>query len=146
MDEVRTKVLRVFLLAYSQTHLQLCLEISILSNSCNLLQFLLYTVKEKEGKPKKRPNPLPYGLSLRTLKIKYAQKPQWHCTFMNSAWAYTVFYIVSASLYYDILRFAPNFQVYTNYFLLLLILPFQIWGLLFKIENVQIQWKLINYF
>jgi hypothetical protein len=113
LDEVRTKVPRVVLLAYSQTHLQLCLEISILSNSCNLLQFLLYTVKEKEGKPKKRPNPLPYGLRnpYRNLKSEnsqdYAQKPQRNCKFMNSASAYTIFYIVSASVNYDILRFSP---------------------------------------
>jgi hypothetical protein len=37
----------------------------------------MFTVKEKEGKPERKPNPLPYGLrihtetsSLRTLKIR----------------------------------------------------------------------------
>jgi hypothetical protein len=51
LDEIQTKVFRVFLLAiHSQLYtLQLCLEISVSSNSRNLLQFLelLYTVKEK---------------------------------------------------------------------------------------------------
>jgi hypothetical protein len=45
---------------------QLCLEISISSNSCNLFQFfivqLLYIVKETEGKPDRKPHTLPYGL------------------------------------------------------------------------------------
>jgi hypothetical protein len=38
-EEIQTKVLKVFLLCYSQSPLQLCLEISISSNSRNLLQF-----------------------------------------------------------------------------------------------------------
>jgi hypothetical protein len=42
LDEIQTKVLRVFLLA-SQSPLQLCLEISIYSYSRNLLQFLLFS-------------------------------------------------------------------------------------------------------
>jgi hypothetical protein len=58
---------------YSQSPLPLCLEISISSNSGNLLQ--LYTVKKKGGKPDRKPHLLPYGLrnpsktsSLRTFK------------------------------------------------------------------------------
>jgi hypothetical protein len=46
--------------------LQLCLEISISSNSRNLLQFLqfsfLYTVKDKGGKPDRKQYSLSYGL------------------------------------------------------------------------------------
>ncbi len=38
MDEIQTQVLRVFLLAIQSHLLQLCLEISISSNSRNLLQ------------------------------------------------------------------------------------------------------------
>ncbi len=64
---------------YTQPPLQLCLEISISSNSRNLLQFLLLqcgycTVKKRGGKPDRKPHPLPYGVrnpetsSLRTLK------------------------------------------------------------------------------
>ncbi len=36
---------------YSQSPLQLCLEISISSNSRNLLQFLQFSAKEKEENP-----------------------------------------------------------------------------------------------
>jgi hypothetical protein len=62
-DEIKIKVVRVFPLCYSHSTLQLCLEISISSNSCNLLCIssnsrnllcistvqLLYTVKGKGG-------------------------------------------------------------------------------------------------
>jgi hypothetical protein len=50
---------------------------------------LLYTEKEKEGKPDRKPHPLPYGLRnpYRNLKSDnsqdYAQKPQRNCTFMS---------------------------------------------------------------
>ncbi len=74
-----------------QSPLQLCLEISISSNSlqAHWVQ-LLYTV-ETGGKPDRKPNPLPYGLrnSDRNLKSEnsqgYAQKPQRNCTGMNLA-------------------------------------------------------------
>jgi hypothetical protein len=53
---------------------------------------ILYTVKEKGGKPDGKPHPLPYGsrIPYRNLKSEnsqdYAQKPQRrNCTFMNSA-------------------------------------------------------------
>ncbi len=52
---------------------------------------LLYTVKEKGGKPDRKPYPLPYGLRnpYRNLKSDNSQdcvqKPQRNCTFMNSA-------------------------------------------------------------
>jgi hypothetical protein len=52
---------------------------------------LLYTAKEKGGKPDRKPYPLLYGLRspCRNLKSEnsqdYAQKPQLNCTFMNSA-------------------------------------------------------------
>ncbi len=39
MDEIQSKVLRVFPPCYSQSSLQLCLEISISSNKHSLLQF-----------------------------------------------------------------------------------------------------------
>ncbi len=56
---------------------------------------LLYTVKEKGGKPDRKPYPLPYGLKnpYRNLKPEnsqdYAQKPQQNWTFMNSASLHT---------------------------------------------------------
>jgi hypothetical protein len=67
----------------SQSHLQLCPEISISSNSHNILHKvkLLDTGKEKGGKPDRKPYPLPYGLRnpYRNLKSEnsqdYAQKP-----------------------------------------------------------------------
>jgi hypothetical protein len=51
---------------------------------------VLYTVKEKGGKPDGKPHPLPYGLINPYRKLKsensqdYAQKPQRNCTLMNS--------------------------------------------------------------
>jgi hypothetical protein len=70
------KSLKSFPPCYSQSPLQLCLENSISSNSHNLLHIssnshnflsistvqLLYAVKEKEGKPERKPYSLPYGL------------------------------------------------------------------------------------
>jgi hypothetical protein len=63
---------------------------------------LLYTVKEKEGKP----YPLPYVLRnpYRNLKSEnsqdYAQKPQRNCTFMNltSGFNSNIFHIVQSSV------------------------------------------------
>ena len=75
---------------YSQASQQLCLEISFSSNSRNLLQFL-QCVKEKGGKPDRKPYPLPYGLRnpYRNLKSEnsqdYVEKPQRNLTFMNLA-------------------------------------------------------------
>ncbi len=74
--------------------LQLCLEIWInffqthATSSVSTVQ-LLYAVKEKGGKPDRKPYSLPYGLRnpYRNLKSEnsqdYAQKPQRNCTFMN---------------------------------------------------------------
>jgi hypothetical protein len=56
-----------------------------------LTQPLIVSVKEKGGKPKRKPALLSYGLSnpYRNLKYEssqdYAQKPQHDCAFMNSA-------------------------------------------------------------
>jgi hypothetical protein len=61
LDKIQTKVLRVFLLTiHSHLYtLQLCLEISISSNSPNLCRISsLYTVKEKGGKLDRKPHPL----------------------------------------------------------------------------------------
>ncbi len=70
MNGIQKKILRVFFLV-----------ILALSGS----------VKEKGGKPDRKPYPLPYGLRnpYRNLKSEnsqdYAQKPQCNCTFMNPA-------------------------------------------------------------
>ncbi len=87
LDKIQTKVFRVFLLV----------------NHCRLYgcawdfyffkitQPLRVSVKEKAGKPDRKPYPLPYGLrnTYKNLKSEnsqdYAQKPQRDCTFMNSA-------------------------------------------------------------
>jgi hypothetical protein len=86
LDEIQTKVLRVFLLAiHRHLYSKPCIDMPFSLNSRNLLQFLygalLYTVKEKGGKPDRISHPLPYGL-------KSIQKPQvWelsrNCKFMN---------------------------------------------------------------
>jgi len=94
LDEIQTKVLRVFLLAI-QSHLySFALRFLFLQTHVTSYSFcsaLLYTVKEKGGKPDRKPHPLPYGLRnpYRNLKSEnsqdYAQKPQRNCKFMNSA-------------------------------------------------------------
>jgi hypothetical protein len=65
LDEIQTKVLRVFLLAI-QSHLYSFalgfLFLQTRTTSYSFYSVLLYTVKEKEGKPDRKPHPLPYGL------------------------------------------------------------------------------------
>jgi hypothetical protein len=86
------KSLKSFPPCFSQSPRQLCREISISSNSRNLLQFshcTLYNVKKKGGQPDRKPYPLPYGLRnpYRNLKSEnsqdYAQKPQQNCMFIS---------------------------------------------------------------
>jgi hypothetical protein len=81
LDEIQTKVLRVFLLAIHRHLYNFALRFGFIF--FKLMQFLtvsavqlMYTVKEKGGKPDRKPYPLLYGLrnpyrtsSLRTLKI-----------------------------------------------------------------------------
>ncbi len=95
MEEIQTKVLRVFLLAI-HNHLY---SFAYRFYFCKLTQplkvsrvQLLYTVKEKRGKLYRKPYSLPYGLrnlyrNLTSEKSQdYTQKPQRSCMFMNSAW------------------------------------------------------------
>jgi hypothetical protein len=90
LDEIQKKV---FPPCNSQSPLQLCLEIFFkLTQPLTVSRVqLLYTVKEKGGKPDRKPYPLPYDLRnpYRNLKSQnsqdYAQKPQRNCRFMNSA-------------------------------------------------------------
>ncbi len=96
-DKIQTIVLKSFPLCYSQSPPQLCLEISVSSNSRNLLQFLQFSfqllwIKDKGGKSDRKPYPLPYGERKNPHKNPksensqhYAQKPQRNCTFMISA-------------------------------------------------------------
>jgi hypothetical protein len=95
LDEIQTKVFRVFLLAI-HSHLysfalrflfffffKLTQPLKIFTDQ------LLYKVKEKGGKIDRKLYPLPYLNLYRNLKSEnsqdYAQKPQRNCTFMNSA-------------------------------------------------------------
>jgi hypothetical protein len=61
------------------------------TTSHSFCSVLLYTVKEKGGKPDRKTHPLPYGFRNPSRNLKsensqdYAQKPQRYCTFMNSA-------------------------------------------------------------
>jgi hypothetical protein len=79
LDVIETKVFRVFLLAIL-SHLCLVISISIkLTQPLTVSKVQLqYTVKEKGGKPVRKPHHLPYGLrnlygtetsSVRALKI-----------------------------------------------------------------------------
>jgi hypothetical protein len=96
LDEIQTKVLRIFLLAI---HIQLYsfalrfISLQAHATSYSFCSVLLYTVKEKGGKPDSipYPSPLVYEIhtetsSLRTFKD--AEKSQRNCTFMNSALAF----------------------------------------------------------
>jgi hypothetical protein len=93
LDEIRTKVLRVFHVAIHRHLYSFAFEISISSNSRNLLRFLQFTefsyravtVKETRGKPDRKPYPLFYGLKNPYSNLKsensqdYPQKPQQNC-------------------------------------------------------------------
>ncbi len=89
--------LKSFPPCYTQSPLQLWREISISSNSSNLLQLLqfsyctVYTVKEKGGKSDRKPCPLPYGLRnpYRNLKSENSQD----CTLMNLACRYNSVFV-----------------------------------------------------
>jgi hypothetical protein len=59
LGRIPDKSLNSFPTWYSESPTQLCIEISISSNSRNLLRYL-YTVKEKGGKTEIKPHPLPY--------------------------------------------------------------------------------------
>jgi hypothetical protein len=94
LDEIQTKVYRVFLLAFLFTCTALPWNFYFYKLTQPLTVStvqLLYTVKEKGGKPDRKPYPRPYGLRNPYRNLKkyensedYAQKPQQNCTFMNS--------------------------------------------------------------
>ncbi len=94
MDEIQTKVLRVFLLAI-HSHLYRFdlrfLFLQIHATSYSFYSSVLYAVKEEVGKPNRKPYPLLYGVRnpYRNLMSEnsqdYAQKPQRNCAFKNSA-------------------------------------------------------------
>jgi hypothetical protein len=88
LDDIQTKVFRVFLLAIHSHLYSFALKFLFLQTHANSYSFYCsvtvqwYTVKEKGRKPDKKPYPLPYGLRnpYRNLKSEssqdYAQKPQ----------------------------------------------------------------------
>ncbi len=92
MDEIQPKVVRVFLLAIHSHPYSFSLRFTFLQTHATFYVFLqtyatsyvfqlLYTVKEKGGKPDRKPYPLSYGFRnpYRNLKSEnsqdYAQKP-----------------------------------------------------------------------
>ena len=88
------KASRLFLLVIHSHLYSFALRFLFLQTHATSYSFystLLYTVKEKGGKPDRKPYPLPYSVRnpYRNLKFEnsqdYAQKPQQNCTFMNSA-------------------------------------------------------------
>jgi hypothetical protein len=85
LDEIQTKVLRVFLLAIHSDFYSFALRFLLLQTHAILTVStaqLLYTAKETGGKPDRKPYLLPYGLRnpYRNLKSEnsqdYAKKPQ----------------------------------------------------------------------
>ena len=96
MDEIRTKILRVFFIAIHSHLYSFALRFLFLQTHTTSYSFyssvtVHCTVKKKGGKPDRKPYPLPYGFRnpYRNLKSEnsqhYAQKPRRNCTFMNSA-------------------------------------------------------------
>jgi hypothetical protein len=93
LDEIQTKVLRFSSLLFTVTFTALPWDLYFFKitqpHIVSTVQ-LLYTVKEKGGKPDRKPHPLRYGLGNPYKNIKtensqdYAQKPQQNCMFMNS--------------------------------------------------------------
>jgi hypothetical protein len=79
LDEIQTTVLRVFLIAIHSHLYSFALRFLFLQTHTTYYT-VLYTVKEKGGKPDRKPYPLPYGLRLFPEISK-------NFTFMNSAFA-----------------------------------------------------------
>jgi hypothetical protein len=99
LDEIQTKVFRVFLLAihshrYSFALRFLFLQTHATSYSFYSLVTLHCTIKEEGGKPGRKtilPS-LPYGLRNQKASKDYAQAPQQICMFMSSASDYPIEY------------------------------------------------------
>jgi hypothetical protein len=65
LDEIQTKVLRVFLLTIQSRLYSFALRflfLQIRETSYSFYSVLLYTVREKGGKSERKSHPLPYGL------------------------------------------------------------------------------------
>ncbi len=83
---MQTKVLRVFFLVIHSHLYSFALRFLFLQTHATSYGF------RKGEKPYRKPHPLPYGLRNPYKNIKSensqddAQKPQWNCRFMNSAW------------------------------------------------------------
>ncbi len=93
LDEIQTKVLRVFLLAIHSHLYSFALRFLFLQTHATSYNFyssvtqLLSTVKENGREPDRKPNPLPsWFKKSRNLKSEspqdYAQKPQRNCTYV----------------------------------------------------------------
>jgi hypothetical protein len=83
LDEIQTKVLRVFFLSIHSHLCSFALRLYFFKLTQPLTVFtvlVLCTVKEKEGIPDRKPYPLSYGLRIHTetssLITHYVQKPQ----------------------------------------------------------------------
>jgi len=79
---------------YSQAPLQLFFFFKLMAPLTVSTVQLLYSVKEKGGKPDRKPYHIPYDLRNPSRKLKsensqdYAQTPQRNCVFTNSAISY----------------------------------------------------------
>ncbi len=92
MDEIQTKVLRVFLLAIHSHLYSFALDLYFFKLTQPLTGstvHLLYMVKEKGGKPDRKPYRLPMVLEIHTetSSLRTLRKPQRNCTFKNCFWA-----------------------------------------------------------
>jgi hypothetical protein len=90
LDEIQTKVFRVFLLVIHSHLYNFAFEFLFLQTHTTSYSFyseLLSTVKEKGGKPDRKPYPLPYDLinPYRNLKSENSPDYSQKCMFMNSA-------------------------------------------------------------
>jgi hypothetical protein len=88
----RQKSLKSYLLAIQSLLYSFALRFLFLQTHATSYSFcsaLVYTLKEKVGKPESKPHPIPYGLRNPNRDLKsensqdYGQKPQRNCTFMN---------------------------------------------------------------
>jgi hypothetical protein len=96
LDEIQTKVLRVFLLAIHSHLYSFALRFLFLQTYATSYSFYSLVIVHCKGerrktKPDRKLHPLPYGLRNLYRHLKsgnsqdYVQKPQRNCMFMNSA-------------------------------------------------------------
>ncbi len=122
LEEIHSKVLRVFLLAIHSHSIALPWDFCFfkLTQPLTVSQLqLLYNVKEKAGKSDRKPNPIPYGLRNphRNLKFEnsqdYAQKPHQNCMwpfFLIAIIIFCIFFLAGWSVLGTPLLMSPIYD------------------------------------